>query len=168
MTYLPSRRAGIWKVFTEVVSLYSDLGLVKGLEKGEQSLQKHARNQRMASMKPMRYLSGEVCVDMVQIPGVEKETRGRWQKRLQEPKWIFCLPCLQVSMVTCVPLDSGTRLAPPMKFVSGPSLTLDSLHFTSSTVVSSNWSVIGYMWWPSDRLLASEIFGSSVFVFPLV
>ena len=66
-----------------MVSLYSDLGLVKGLEKGEQSLQKHARDQRMASMKPMRYLSGEVCVDMVQIPGVEKETRGRRQKRLQ-------------------------------------------------------------------------------------
>ena len=60
MTYLPRRRAGIWKVFTEVVSLYSDLGLVKVLEKGEQSLQKHARDQRMVSMKPMRYLNGEV------------------------------------------------------------------------------------------------------------
>lgn len=83
MTYLPRRRAGIWKVFTEVVSLYSDLGLVKVLEKGEQSLQKHARDQRMVSMKPMRYLNGEVCVDMVQIPGMEKETRGRLQKRLQ-------------------------------------------------------------------------------------
>lgn len=62
-----------------------------------------------------------------------------WQKRLQEPKWIFCLPCLQVSMMTFVPLDSGTRLAPPVKFVNCPSLTRDSLVFSSSIAVSSNW-----------------------------
>lgn len=52
---------------------------------------------------------------------------------------MFCLPWLQVSMMTFVPLDSGTRLAPPMKSVNCPSLTLESLVFTSPIVVSSNW-----------------------------